>query len=488
MNRSLLKGVIIGTSIAMVGVVVLQFYWVDALITANRERFRQQVHEALNLVVYKLERREAMYITQNKMEMTNDSIQKKASSIKNTAPDPGKNTKNPKDTLHTVPEEIKLARKSSMVSIIVDELLNSDRSIETRLEDINLKDLIKSELYHVGVYLKFQYGVETPENKLLYHQEEKTKDQLLSSYFSVYLFPNDLWQKHSKLYVYFPEQEGFIFNKMGVGLIASIIFTLFIMVGFAYTIVLIIQQKRLSDATNDFVNNMTHELKTPITTIGLAAEAMLDKDIQKRPALIQRYSNIVKEESERLGFQVERVLQIAKMERKDFKLNFQNINLIEIVQNAIRLISLQVEERDGILLTDIPDAPIMIDADEMHLTNVLLNLLDNANKYSPENPQIQVIVKRLESGSQIKIIDKGLGIAKEKLSKIFEKFYRVSTGNRHDVKGFGLGLSYVKTIIEAHQGDITVESELNKGSCFTIFIPYNLPQHQQINNQIYETV
>ena len=228
----------------------------------------------------------------------------------------------------------------------------------------------------------------------------------------------------------------------------------------------------------DFVNNMTHELKTPISTISLASEMLRDQTMATDSQRIQKYAAVIHDENNRLGSQVEKVLQMAVIDRGEHKLKLFPFNLHELIQNAIDKMSLQLEEREGVIKTDFaarfPEAQV----DESHFTNIIINLLDNAIKYSNERPDITISTGDQDGGILISIEDKGIGMSKEVQKKVFEKFYRVSTGNVHNVKGFGLGLSYVKAIVEAHGGNIKLKSEMNKGTTFVVFIPHSNPFHE----------
>jgi two-component system phosphate regulon sensor histidine kinase PhoR len=199
---------------------------------------------------------------------------------------------------------------------------------------------------------------------------------------------------------------------------------------------------------------------------------MQDPDIRRLPNQMNRYMGMIREENDRLGQQVEKVLQIARLDREDFKLNISEVDVHQSISKAVRNIQIQVEKRGGVLNTELNAEQTCIHADEIHLTNMIINLLDNANKYSPENPEITIKTQSNERGVKVMISDKGQGISKEVINKVFDKFYRAPTGNIHDVKGFGLGLSYVKTMVDAHQGEIQVKSEPSKGSTFTLFFPY----------------
>ena len=217
---------------------------------------------------------------------------------------------------------------------------------------------------------------------------------------------------------------------------------------------------------------MTHEFKTPIATVSLACEALQDEQIVASGSMRNRYMKIITDENKRLGLQVEKVLQMATLDKQDFKLKVDKVNVHEIIEKVLANIDLQVQKRGGHVHKQLEAEFLVVEADEMHLTNIIYNLLDNANKYSPEHPEIVIKTKSSAKGIFINIIDQGIGMSREALNKIFDKFYRVPTGNLHDVKGFGLGLAYVKSMIEAHGGSITVKSEPKSGSNFEIYLPF----------------
>lgn len=253
--------------------------------------------------------------------------------------------------------------------------------------------------------------------------------------------------------------------------ISSFILTLFLIATFSFTFYVILRQKRLSEMKSDFVNNMTHELKTPISTISLASQMLSDKSIPVESKKIDRISDIITEESKRLGYQVERVLQMAKFDQGDLKLQFKEIFMHDIIESVISNFTLQVDSKEGLLIPSLHADNDCVTGDQVHLTNVISNLLDNAVKYTPEKPEIFIETRNQNGAILISFRDNGIGISRANLKRIFDKFYRVSTGNVHNVKGFGLGLSYVKKIIQEHHGEIFVDSELSKGSTFTISLP-----------------
>ena len=241
---------------------------------------------------------------------------------------------------------------------------------------------------------------------------------------------------------------------------------------FIYTLYIIFKQKKISEITNDFINNMTHEFKTPIATISLATDSINNPTIIKDENKIKRFLTIIKQENKRMLSQVEKVLQMALLEKDDFKLKFTGVYANDLINQVVQNAELQVTNRGGNIKIDLEANPDLIEADITHFSNIIHNLLDNANKYSPETPEITVNTHNVNNGIAISVRDKGLGMTKEAIKHIFDKFYRVHTGNRHDVKGFGLGLSYVKAMVNAHNGTISVESEPGKGSNFVINFPY----------------
>ena len=252
----------------------------------------------------------------------------------------------------------------------------------------------------------------------------------------------------------------------------SILIVLILIGAFYYAIHTIIQQKKLSLMKTDFINNMTHEFKTPISTVALACEALGDKDIQKSESLYKNYISIISEENRRVGVMAEKILQTAILEKGELKLRLELFDIHEIIREVIKTMSIQVEIRDGQIISDLQASRSKLMADKVHITNIITNLLDNANKYTPSKPCIVVSTNSLEDGVVILVSDNGLGISKQNQKKIFEKLYRVPTGNIHNVKGYGLGLSYVKFIVDKHKGSITVESEQGQGTRFRIFLPF----------------
>jgi two-component system phosphate regulon sensor histidine kinase PhoR len=355
------------------------------------------------------------------------------------------------------------------------QLMLANKPIEQRINDQLLKAILHEEFSMNGIDLDYEYvvksynqGVEkiilsSPNYKNNPRNEHQTP-----------LFSNDLGsQRPNYLKVYFPHtQQKFL------GSISYMVYPTFILVAliigiFAYTIWIIFKQKKLSIIKNDFINNMTHELKTPISTISLASQMLLDNSVNATPSVIERISGVIYAESNRLSLQVEKVLQMAIFNEGRLKMKFKNFEMHEVITTVVQNFEIRVHSDNGqitFLKNAVNDT---IYGDQVHITNVLFNLLDNAVKYSKEKPIIEVATENQKNKFVVSVKDNGIGIAKEHQKLVFERFYRVPTGNVHDVKGFGLGLHYVYKIIEAHNGTIEIESALNKGTKFIIYFPIN---------------
>lgn len=270
--------------------------------------------------------------------------------------------------------------------------------------------------------------------------------------------------------ILFPNKSANLLGSMWL-VIGFTVLLLFTVSFFIYSMTVILRQKQLSELQRDFINNMTHEFKTPIATISLAADNISSPMVINTPDKIKRFVDIIRQENRRMNSQVERVLQMALIDKKDFQLKLADLNLHELIEQAVSNFSLQVEKREGSLRMDLGATNPIIEGDATHIAGVIHNLLDNANKYSPEKPDITISTHDVHMGIEVVVTDKGMGISKEVRKHIFDKFYREHTGNVHNVKGFGLGLSYVKAIMTAHKGLVDVHSEPGKGSSFILTFP-----------------
>ncbi len=360
---------------------------------------------------------------------------------------------------------------------LVDEVIwqmlyqASDRPLRERVNFKVLDDYLKAELLNNGIKIPYHFAVIDKTGKEVYRcsdYENKGEDYC---YYQV-LFPNDPPAKISQVRVHFPARSSYIRNSIEFTL-PSLIFTVVLLFTFIFTIYNLFKQKKLTEMRNDFINNMTHEFKTPISTISLAAQMLNDGAVAKSPKMFQHISQVINDETKRLRFQVEKVLQMSMFDKQKVMLKKKDLDVHEIIENVTNTFSLKVESYGGKIETNLRAGNPVIVADEMHFTNVLFNLMDNAVKYRKEEVPLELVVSSWNDQNKlfISIEDNGLGIKKENVKKIFDRFYRVHTGNRHDVKGFGLGLAYVKRVIEEHKGSIKAESELKVGTKFIITLP-----------------
>jgi signal transduction histidine kinase len=363
--------------------------------------------------------------------------------------------------------------ESDILYNIISKIINtaSDAPIEERISFKQLENDIRGELRHNGIELPFLYEIVDKNDKSI-KRAPGFPSQIKTQAYTQVLYPNDPPEKLTYLKVYFPSKESYLYNEVRF-LVPAILFTFILLITFIIVIFIIFRQKRLSEMKNDFMNNMTHELKTPVSTISLAAQMLKDPSITKSPEVFKHISGVINDETERLSFQVEKVLQMSLFEKQKATLKMKELDVNDIVVHVANTFQLKVEKFEGNLDIDLQATDSTIEADKMHFTNVLFNLLDNAVKYRREDVNLELMIRTWNNNNKIyiSIEDNGLGIKKENVKKIFDRFYRVSTGNIHDVKGFGLGLAYVKKIVEDHKGTIKAESELGKGTKFIISLP-----------------
>ncbi|MFM2385988.1 MAG: hypothetical protein RL660_745 [Bacteroidota bacterium] len=332
----------------------------------------------------------------------------------------------------------------------------------------DMKSLVQSKLEEQGLKLEFEYSL----------QDEYGRSVMYSSGFKSEYFenPNIVWTQVSednsknreKLYVYFVQPDMYVQEKVYGLLLSALLFTSVIIATFAITIRAILKQKKLSEIKNDFIANMTHEFKTPIATISLATAALNNERVRSDSEKIDQYTEIIKEENMRMNKQVETILQAAQMEKEELKLTLKKINVHEVINTVYDNTAIQVEEKQGSLDISLKASNPFINADEVHFSNIVFNLLDNAIKYSKEQPHVRIETENISGDIHIRFIDNGIGMSRDTINNIFEKFYRAHTGNLHNVKGFGLGLTYVKQVVDAHDARIKVQSTVGKGSTFTI--------------------
>jgi two-component system phosphate regulon sensor histidine kinase PhoR len=368
----------------------------------------------------------------------------------------------------------KVIQKTALAKEVFADYLFKERPIPQRVEPHYIDSLLRKELAAKHIDLAYHFGIAPAAPK-------RAKDWIFASnvgikkqapQYMAALFPNDLHASGQFLHVNFADADGFIWQTMGLSLLGSGILLLIMIGCFYIAMMTIIKQKKLAEIKNDFINNMTHEFKTPISTISLATQLIQEEPQAAKSESILRYLGIIKDENIRLGQQVERVLQTAQMEREEIVLKKKSVDLHALIQQVADMNAPLLLSHQGVLNLHLDATQSQVAVDEVHLSNVLNNLLDNAIKYSPDAPQVDILTRSDNEGLHIFVSDKGIGMQKEVLSSVFEPFYRVPTGNVHNVKGFGLGLSYVKKIVEAHGGQVHVSSKLGEGSTFELTIPY----------------
>lgn len=473
MSKKAIWSIIIIMSLSLIGVGVIQYFWVKRAVDLDEKNFNDKVTIALNNVKKQL---------QNDAEVIAE--QKIYEDTKLTEP---------KTILDRIIREDIDEGASSLNKRIKDlefrsKFMNPDELLEGINKD-NLDRYLRSELESKNIDLDYEYGVYSNDYKSYFIENgsytatigDTTKSSnvaamnpLYKAEYKISLFDNEVVNP-GHLNIYFPGKKRFLWSNVIGILLSSILFTGLILFCFSYTIYVIFHQKKVSEMKTDFINNMTHEFKTPIATISLASDSILSPSILENKDKVTRFINIIKQENKRMLSQVEKVLQMAQIEKENVELRFNPLNLHEVIQDAVINAELKVQAKGGTITTNLLAQKPIIMADGTHISSIINNLLDNAEKYTPESPLIIIETIDVKGGIEFSIKDNGIGMTKDVLKMIFEKFYRVHTGNLHDVKGFGLGLSYVKAMVDAHHGKVNVKSEIGQGSVFTIFLPEKQP-------------
>ncbi|HMG08631.1 MAG TPA: HAMP domain-containing sensor histidine kinase, partial [Mucilaginibacter sp.] len=366
--------------------------------------------------------------------------------------------------------------KTTVIENLAEEYRKTGEPLNKRVNPFWIDSLLRFELHNKGISLPFSYEVTTASNDSLIFSSATDNDGnkpmfIAANTYQTPIFGKDVINDPGKIKLTFPQKNSLILRNMTAtmgttgGLLAVLIFC------FSYTIFSILKQKKISEMKIDFINNMTHEFKTPVSTIMIASEALKDKEIAEDKSRVSRLANIIFEENERLGSHIERVLNIARIEKNDFKLDKKPLDVNDMVAVVLDSMALKLHKCNAKTTLNVAEENTVIIADELHFSNVLYNLVDNAIKYSITAPDITITT--LVKGGQvlIRVADKGIGMSRDQQTKIFEQFYRIPTGNLHDVKGFGLGLSYVNTIVKRLNGTISVRSEKEKGSEFELKFP-----------------
>src|ERR1700756_527756 len=496
-------------SIALIALVGIQLFWIKNAVLLKKDEFRREVREALDNVVEKLEKITNAAKIKKKIQLYKHGIAQRdpsnplnkekikvkileefaidsngviSSSIKERQYE-GDSVNNiidfPIEFADSASDYEKLKtelveKRAEMFSDLFDELIsiNIYKEYKPSVDTVVLASLLATELHQKGIYAEYKRRVHTgqktdslarPNMPSRPHRHGFINLDPDKHIFRINLSPNNVFVAPLYLTIQFPDEQNYLLRTMWLTLSISAVIILSLVLAFFYTINTIRKQKKYTEIKNDFISNMTHEFKTPISTIALAGEMLSDGSIVKTPEKLDRFTKMIREENKRLGVLVESILQTAILDKGDFKLQRSEFDLHDIIQSAVEKIYLQVEQKNGNLHTNLAAKQSIIWADKVHITNIVLNLLDNALKYSKEIPDISISTENTANGISFSVKDNGIGISKDDAKKIFDQFYRVSTGNVHNIKGFGLGLSYVRAIVVKHGGQISVESELGKG-------------------------
>lgn len=520
MNKHNLRIISVLVGLALVALIAIQVYWIRSSIKLKKEEFDHSVMEALKSTSYKLEkiatankiakkiklRKQGVRITKPGLvtlknpsgndvqvrifeELSTDSsgVITSKMSQKDFIGDSLKFQDNflPKELLsssvpvknkeQTLRDEL-LKAGTEVVNDLYDELIsiNLYKDYKPKVDSMMLDTVLHQELKSSGISTRFVYSISSrlanSNSSANYKDAQKDCDST-GCYYKINLSPSNVYVTPQYLSVSFPNETNYLLNTMWAMLTVSGIVIFILIFSFYYTIATIIKQKKLSLIKNDFISNMTHEFKTPISTIALAAEMLNDGTVSKTPEKQHRFIKMITDENKRLSILVESILQTSILDKGEFKLKIVLIDIHEIINQVIQNTQLIIDQRNGTITKYLNATNFTISADKLHVTNIIFNLIDNAVKYTKDSPSITITTKDVQDGIEIIINDNGIGISKDNLKKIFDKFYRVPTGNVHNVKGFGLGLSYVKAVVEKHNGTIHVESEVGKGSTFKILLP-----------------
>jgi two-component system phosphate regulon sensor histidine kinase PhoR len=501
--------------LAISGLILIQLYWIRNAITITDQQFRYLANKALESVVLDLEEKELIKnIVEDIDPASTDSVtaivpansplakklqgyqpnsdllkmyglnnpdkpiaitssgHKIFISSENVSPFANDETTEPSPQITNSEITGRVTNKIVFLEKIMEKILRNTPDIRERINPEKLNQELRTALNNVGIYLDFEFSIRSGRYGSIWKTPGYT-DKPGTNKFIIQLFPNDPVPSQNQIVLYCLQEQQYKFEKIGNLGFLSLLFTLLLLMLSTGTFIVIFRQKKISEIRNDFINNMTHELKTPISTISLASQMMADKSIPDKDKNIDNLAKVISDESMRLKFQVEKVLQMAIFEKMKMKLNMVGIDVHGILEKVVENYALQISTRNGFINTDLQATSSVALIDEIHFLNSVSNLIDNAIKYSKDQPNITIATRNNKKGILITIEDRGIGISKENLKRIFDKFFRVPSGNVHNVKGFGLGLSYVKKIIEEHNGSIKVDSQINKGTKFTIFLPQN---------------
>lgn len=437
--------IIVLISLSLIGIIAIQLLWIKNMVLLRREQVKHSVEYATKDVADELARHKANY----------PGVMGKFF--------PG---------IHAEDATIDIFK-----SITIGQRF-STAEIEQKIQKSFLKNDLKNIKFEFGLAAIGASGFPArmerqSKNFVTFYQDSIHNLSMTIPLIAPSGSPAENLSAEEFLIIVVPNWKDTVLKSLTLNIVMAIVFTIIIIAAFYLTLRTMLRQKKLSEIKNDFINNMTHEFKTPLATISLAVDALKNEKVRNHPEKMGYFSSIIKEENQRMNRQVETILKAALMEKQEVQLMLRPIHVHTVIESVVDNFTLQLEDKKGKVEISLQAANDLVDADEIHLSNLVNNLIDNSVKYSRDNvpPDICITTSSDDKKIRIRLEDNGIGMGKETVKRIFEKFYRAHTGNIHNVKGFGLGLSYVKTMVEAHGGEIKVESMLGKGSVFSIELP-----------------
>lgn len=524
MNRLFFKILVLLMSLSLIGIILVQVYWFNTSFKNNDEQFKYHAKQVLGNVANKLQQQEAYtfidrynkykdstgkiplkndllefyYVQKNHETNTTtvysssiksedydisstffgkklDSVKFKSFNSKRVTEVYNNNKIDNSSVQQNLIPDVKIEKSGSLDVLdnaqfeIFFKDIASTMPVQERVSKESLQKLLKRELEEYGVKTRFEFGIYSTGLATKVKSDGFKYDK--NNTYSIPIFSDNEGNNKYQLLVSFPQKKKFLLTDlMGITLL-SIIFTLIIIIAYSSALNQLIRQRNISEIKSDFINNMTHEFKTPIATINLALDAIKNPKIIDDKEKVYKYLQMIKDENKRMHAQVENVLRISKLEKKELNISKESTNIQEVIEDAIEHVNLILEDRQGTIIKHFDASRTSVLVNEVHFINVIVNILENAIKYSPNVPKIDIFTENIKDFVLIKVKDNGIGMSKIAQKRVFEKFYREHTGDLHDVKGHGLGLAYVKKIIDDHNGQIYVESEKGKGSTFIIKIP-----------------
>ena len=463
MNRQRIMSISIAMGVVMIGLLVMQMLWVSNALTIKETAFSDDIQRTFTAVMNKVSRMEDESNKNRLLRIMGSSI------IPNGPKAIIKDRTLIKEFIHdkdTIRYQMKFPSNFSITPAFDNPIFDNPEYTYQKIDS-----LINDELHHHNIYAHYYFNIYNQKGSFfMYINPNVSEDIYLEKAYAFPLLSNS-YNQDLYMMIYFPLERRYLLKEMGLMLFMSIIIILSVIYLFTYSVSAIMKQTKLSVVKNDFINNMTHEFKTPISTISLICQSLTDSDIENTPELVDSYISIIADENQRLAGMAEKILQTAIIDKGQLKLKNELLNVHDIIHELAKSNEMHIRQKGGELILDLQALHSVVYADKIHLTNLVYNLLDNANKYTFETPKISIITKNDGDCLLIIIRDNGIGISRANQKKIFNKLYRVPTGDVHDVKGFGLGLSYVKAVVEHHRGSITLESQIKKGTSFYVHIP-----------------